>query len=609
MSLQQFIAIVRMRWQLGKNQLRKAGRINTIVTLVIAGLAVIASIGSFVFALGWSDLLLSRLERQHMMFVWDALSVGFLFMWSISMLVELQRTEMLSLKNLLHLPVSLGGGFFLNYLSSLVSLTLFVFLPTVLGLATASVIQFGSASISVFGLIFAFGFMITAVSYQLRGWLGRLMENKKTRGTVITVTTMLFVLVAQLPSMLSISTIGSGREERRAIRKSYDDDIAKMAKDVESGDVTAGEYTELATARQEAFQSEMDKFESARSAKRYDMVRTINACVPVGWLALGAGDAAQGKAVIPVLCIFGMTAIGAISLVLSYKGTLRVYTGAHNRELRESTVKTTKAANQSTALDRDLPLLTTQQSVVALATLRSTLRAPEAKMALLTPLIMVFVFGSLMWTGKMGSIPAAVRPLTGIGAIGMSMMGTVQMMLNMFGLDRQGFRSYVLMPAERRDILIGKNVGMLPISCLLTAALVLFAAFVSKMQLQHALATLLQVPLAYLIYSIISNYISTVAPIGMAVGTLKPVSMNFSVILMQFVALLMLPLATAPAFVALGAELLALNFIGKAPWYLLVTLVQIPLVIFFYRYMITLQGRHLQEREQAILDVISQVKD
>ena len=71
------------------------------------------------------------------MYVWDGLVAGLLFCWAIGLLAELQRSEALSLEKFLHLPVSLSGAFLLNYLSSLFSLTLMVFVPAMVGLAWA----------------------------------------------------------------------------------------------------------------------------------------------------------------------------------------------------------------------------------------------------------------------------------------------------------------------------------------------------------------------------------------------------------------------------------------------------------------------------------------
>ena len=262
-------------------------------------------------------------------------------------------------------------------------------------------------------------------------------------------------------------------------------------------------------------------------------------------------------------------------------------------------------------LEKSVPFLNGTQSAVTMATFQSMLRAPEAKMALLTPLIFACVFGSMFFAGPMSDLPAPARPWMGIGAVSMSLVGMVQMMLNMFGLDRQGFRAYVLSPAPRRDILLGKNMGILPVAGILSAALVAFVGLVGGMQLVHLIATLLQIMVAFFLYFTVSNFTSIIAPIGMAVGTMKPVALNFRVFLIQFLALLLVPIATIPAAIALAAEQLASLFGGVhgIPIYLLLTLIELPLAFGFYRKMLDFQGRQLQQREPTILEVISKVSD
>ena len=67
--------------------------------------------------------------------VWDGLVLLFLFFWMIGLLADLQRSEALSLTKFLHLPVSLSGVFLLNYLSSLMSFNLFMFVPMMVWLS------------------------------------------------------------------------------------------------------------------------------------------------------------------------------------------------------------------------------------------------------------------------------------------------------------------------------------------------------------------------------------------------------------------------------------------------------------------------------------------
>ena len=611
MNVRHFLAIVRLRWQMTTHQFRKSSTINRIASIVLTVLAVLGSLSAFVFAVGWGGLLLSKIEPFDMLFVWDVIVGIFLFSWAIALMVELQRSELMSLKNLLHLPISLAGAFFLNYTSSLLSFTILLLLPAMLGLCVASVVYFGGHSIVVFALLAAFLLMVTGVSYQLRGWLARLMENKRTRGTVIAVTTIIFVLIMQLPQLVSMRAIETGEGPRQRLA-THTAEFEQLKVRLDAGEIDGDEYSQLAQTSMDEFEASEAAISAAEDESFNNTALMANLALPIGWLPYGASAAAQGYILAPWLCVFGMTAVGSASLALSYRSTVRGYTGEHNKLYRPATGKAAKSETRSEMLEKSVPLLTDQQSVITMATLRSLLRAPEAKMALLTPLIFVFIFGSMVATGNLTKLPAIARPWLGVGAIGMSIMGMVQMMLNMFGLDRQGFRAYVLMPAERRDILLGKNLGILPVAIVLSGGLVLFMGIAGKMYFTHIIASLIQILIAYFIYFVVSNYTSIVAPIGFAAGTMKPVSMKVSVVVLQMVAVLLIPIALLPAVVALGAELLVTHDapqFSAVPIYLLITLAQLPLAILFYRKMLSLQGTHLHEREQTILEVISKVSD
>ena len=604
-------AIVRMRWQLMRNQFLKSGKVNWVISVILTVFAALGSLSSFVLAVGWGRFFLAKMEPFYVMYVWDVLAAMFLFAWAIALLVELQRSEMLSLKNLLHLPISLAGAFFLNYTSSFASLTVLLFFPPMFGLCLASVLYFGSKSLVVFALLTSFLLMVTAVTYQLRGWLARLMENKRTRGTVITITTIVFVMIFQIPNMVNLSVMGSRSEEMKALRTAHAERLAELEDRLKAGEIEMEEFTASVQSAEQGAAEQRKAVREAETAAMNHTASVVNAALPIGWLPYGAGAAAGGAVISPWLCVLGMSTIGFVSLALAYRSTLRAYTGDHNKEYRPIERKAAKVLATDSILEKSVPFLTESQSVVTMATLRSTLRAPEAKMALLTPLIFACVFGSMTLTGPMDELPEFVRPWFGVGALGTSLVGMVQMMLNMFGHDRQGFRAYVLMPTPRRDILLGKNLGIFPVAGTLAALLIVFMGIAGRMHYTHIVATLLQIVVSFFIYFTISNYTSIVAPIGMAVGTMRPVSMKFSVVVMQFIALLLVPVAIIPAALALAAELLAGAFGGLhgIPIYLLLTLIELPLALWFYNRMLNLQGRHFQEREQAILEVVSKVAD
>lgn len=609
MNFSHFSAIVRMRWQIMRNQFSKSGRTNRIFSVLLLILAALGSLGAFLFSVIGGNFFLAKMEPFYLIYVWDVLTLAFLFVWAIALMTELQRSEMLSLKNLLHLPVSLSGAFLLNYASSFASLTILLLLPAMLGLCFASVWRFGGHSLVVFALLASFLLMVTAVSYQLRGWLARLMENKRKRGTVIAVTTFAFVLIAQVPNLVNMGVMTSRTTISIERGDAHFEQLAKLGEQHKAGEIDGEAYASAVQKLDEEFTQQQQAFREAETTARNRTAALVNAALPIGWLPYGASAAAGGAVVSPWLCVLGMSAIGLVSLALAYRSTLRAYTGDHNKQYRPAARKRAKVFARDSILEKSVPFLTETQSVIAMASLRSIIRAPEAKMALLTPLIFACVFGSMLLTGRIDKLPEVVRPWLGVGALGMSLLGMLQLMLNMFGLDRHGFRAYVLMPAPRRDILLGKNMGIFPLAAALGGLLIIFTGVVGKMEFTHIVATLLQFVVALFVYFTISNFTSIVAPMGMAVGTMKPVSIKVSVFAIQFVALLLVPVAVIPAAFALGAEQFA-GAIGGGhgvPIYLLLTFVELPIALWFYTKMLNLQGRLLQEREQAILDVVSKV--
>src|SRR5262249_7488465 len=134
--------------------------------------------------------------------VWDGLVLALIFFWMTGLLADLQRSDVLAMEKFLHLPVSLVGALLVNYLSSWFSLSLLVCVPPMLGLAIGLAITHGPAMLLVLPAIVALLIMVTAVTFQFRGWLAALMVNKRRRQTILLVVTMSFVLFAQVPNLV-----------------------------------------------------------------------------------------------------------------------------------------------------------------------------------------------------------------------------------------------------------------------------------------------------------------------------------------------------------------------------------------------------------------------
>jgi hypothetical protein len=197
-------AFLWLRWRLRANQFRKGGAVNAVIFAIFAALCLIASVTLFVVGIAVGLLVFRNAPAYAHLFTWDGIVVAFLFSWMIGLLTDLQRSEALSLDRFLHLPVSLSGAFLINYLSSLFSLTLIVFVPGMVGLILGMTISRGPLMLLELPLLVAALFALTALTYQFQGWLASLMANPRRRRTIIVVMTAGFILVAQAPNLINI---------------------------------------------------------------------------------------------------------------------------------------------------------------------------------------------------------------------------------------------------------------------------------------------------------------------------------------------------------------------------------------------------------------------
>ena len=580
MNWEHLRAFLWLRSRLSANKSRRAGSLSNTLSTIFLVLAVITAIIAFIGSLVLSYNLVARQSPSVVMYVWDGVVAVFLFFWLAVLSVELQRSELLPLEKFLHYPISVSGLFLINYVASVVSehFAVFLFIPAMLGLSLGLVIVRGVGMLWLFPLLLTFLLMVTAVTYQFRGWLAVLMLNKRHRRTVVTVVTLVSVVLFQLP-YLSTRVWGGRRSRRPAI-----------------------------TSNEQAGQ----------------IAKTVSMTVPLGWLPYGAMASAEGRYLPPVLGILGMTLIGAVSLRRSYRTTVRLYTGNYGSgQTKKNATKAavilsqesvgsvpatlSQSAGAGSLLEIQLPWVSEQASVVALTTFRSLTRAPEAKMVLLSPLIMIFIFGTSVL--KMSSHPGEFTgPLMASAVLAMILFGMVQLAGNQFSFDRGGFRNFVLAAAPRREILLGKNLALAPIvlGLALVAMILLQVAF--PMRLDYFVAALFQMVTMFLLYCLFSNFISILNPTATTAGSLKPaVKPSGKTLLFGLLTMALFPFALAPSMMPLGLEV-GLHWLGWFPGIpisLLFSLGEVLAVGYLYSWVLDRQGELLQSRELRILEVVS----
>jgi ABC-2 type transport system permease protein len=607
-NAQHFWTFVWLRWRLRRNQVRRGGTANAVILATLAGMAIMLAFGVFAVGMGFGYYTLRDVSPTALLLTWDGLVVGFIFFWMMGLMIELQRTEVFSLEKFLHLPVTLFGVFVINYLSSLVRFSLIVFVPAMVGLSLGLVFSRGPAMLWLFPLLAAFFLMVTALTYQFQGWLAALMSNPRRRRTIIVFVTFFFVLISQTPNLINMWF----QRDRTASPKAVEEPAEQVQLKKQLADKTISP---------EEFTRRMDEMQSRDAAARAreneaelqaigQTAQIISAVVPLGWLPLGAMSAGEGGLFAPVLGTLGMAVIGGMSLRFAYRTTLRLYTGEFTARPTAAKEKPVAAPIQADArpglLEKRIPGVSEHAAAVALAAFRSLLRAPEAKMLLLTPIIMVVVFGSMLFTrrSEMSSIGSSFIPY---GAITMTLLSFVQLVGNQFGFDRSGFRVYVLAPASRRDILLGKNLAIAPLALGVGWIMMLAIEVLRPVRFDRFLAMAPQSISMFLIFCLMANWLSILSPLPIAAGSMRPASPRLTTILLQLAFTLLFPLVMSPVLIPLVIELVipADSWFSYVPVCLILALVECTIVILLYRVILTSQGAMLQEREKKILEIVT----
>ncbi|MBX9787428.1 MAG: hypothetical protein K2Y37_00805 [Pirellulales bacterium] len=612
MNLEHLRAFFWLRWRLLVNQWQRGGRVNAVLMIVLLVGAIALAVPSFVLSLGLGVFGLDRAEPNHLLYIWDGIVVAFLFFWSLGLLTDLQRAETFALSKFLHLPVPLSGAFLINYLGTLLRISLVIFVPVTLGLALGLSIRHGLWS--AVPLVAAFFLMITALTYQLQGWLASLMSNPRRRRAIVVTVTAVFVLIFQLPNLLRFIRPG-GLQQRAERSNQMLAEMKALERQFEAKEIDAAEQVRRQNEVIERYQADSAEAKRQSEARWERYAKLVNVVLPVGWLPLGIMTTAQGRIVPPLLALAGMSLIGGGSLWCAYRTTIGIYQGRFTARPASSTTVAVAAADAGTPassrsarlLEMRLPLVSEPAAAVALAGFRALLRAPESKMMLLTPLVLGVMFGSAVFRSPAEG-PLALRALTGIGAIGLGLFGTLQTMANQFGFDRDGFRVYVLSAVPRRSILLGKNLANLPITLGIAVLTLVIVEIARPLRLDHLAAMVPQFVSMFLLFCLLMNLLSIFAPLPIAAGSLKPAQTKLTPALLQFLMFATLfPLTQVFTLLPLGIEALV-HWQGIArgvPIYLLLSLVQCAAVLLAYRLAIALEGDWLQAREQKILEVVT----
>ncbi len=582
MNWEQLKTILWLRWRLLRNQTHRGGgwlgaAVTVFLTLVALGIGVASFIGGFCGGFfGLTDQ-----SPQVVMFAWLAITLFFLFFWGIGLLTELQRSETIDLQKLMHLPVALGQMFTINYLVSHLTPGIVMVVPLMFGLGLGLTVARGPLMILTIPLAISTVLMISAWTYCLRGWLATMMSNPRRRRTVIMFITLAFVLLAQGPNLYF-----------NVFQRNFG-----------------------ASGKTQAERQEQHARKEADTGAFFQKLFAAQPFVPPLWLPVGARNLAEGNPLPALLGTLGGLGIAALGLRRAYRNTVGFYLGEGNGKAAvkpavsggEKKSPSVRAKNGQTFLERSLPFVPEQSSALALATLRSLLRAPEVKMSLGSSFVVSIILGAGFLFRSTANVSDTVKPFIATGSVVFPVFFLAQFFGNQFGFDRDGFRSLILSPADRRLILLGKNLAAFPVAAFFGVLLAGLTAWRLHLAATTALATVFQLGSVLLMAGIVGNLLSILVPYRIQPGTMKPTKMPGLAMLLLMMCHMFYPVALLPVLAGPLLEMLwrRLQWPDFVPVNLICSALLLVVMAIIYWQTLEPLGRLLQRRETKILSVIT----
>jgi hypothetical protein len=332
-------------------------------------------------------------------------------------------------------------------------------------------------------------------------------------------------------------------------------------------------------------------------------------------VSVGAQGLAE-KHILPALYgTLGCLGLATLGLRRAYRSSVKFYRGdtGGKTAVRSKPANTVARPARVTAksgnsfLEWQLPAVPEQSAALALATLRSLLRAPEVKMALGSSVVSILIVGGMIFLRSPPTLSDVTKPFIATGVVAFSTFILVQFFTNQFGFDRDGFRSLILSPADRRHILLGKNLAILPVGLSLGLIMLVLVSVWLHLPLLAVSAAMLQLVTLLLIASLGGNLLSILMPFRIQPGTMKPTKMPGLAVFVMILCQLLLPVAMAPVFA--GPLLAWLWHRNDLPAFVPVNLIFSALLcgalVLIYWQALTPLGRLLQRRETKILGVVT----
>ncbi|MBI4557870.1 MAG: hypothetical protein HY706_09835 [Candidatus Hydrogenedentes bacterium] len=519
----------------------------------------------------------------------DCLLFAFLLFWGIGLSVELQRSESIDFRKMLYLPVSLRMVFLLNFCVSLLSPAAVFFLLPSIGLLLGLSVGFGPLLLLGIPLAVLFYLSLAAWTYYLRGLLAILMENKRRRRLILVVLPLVFVVVGQLPYLLT-RTLAHNPERR--VRRAIEEASERV---------------------RESANSETGAGNATPSYADLDFVKAFvaaNQIIPLGWLPYGIYALIDRNATAGLLCFLGVMAIGGLGLGVGYRSTVNYYVGKPGRERAAPAVEAKTAQRRTVLTARTLPWLADDTTAFAWAAFLTYLRHPQIRVLVASNVIFGLIFG-LAYLPSSFSESTFLSNMPPAFILVWPMLGGAGLLFNLFGVDGAGFRALVLLPASRRKYLLAKNIALFPFVGGMCVLFLLLTVILLRSPARSLALACLQVFQLYFLFCAAGNFMSIVLPFRMSPEAMRNAGKNPMFWLVGMASFVLFSLLMVPTAVCVLLDFVLGDAWGipSVSWGLIASLVTLTLTAIAYKLSLGPAGTLLQNREQKILDTLTRDRE
>jgi hypothetical protein len=554
--MSQLLTLIWLKWRLMRNSLRSSkaifNRVASILGMLVAlalSLMVALILGVVAYALSQPDTLAQAFRRTATSALPNAefiifSIVGFIYLMWATVPLSIGGSKQFDAGKLLMYPITLRKLFAVDFVSELTTLHSVFAVPAILAICIGVGLGKGNLTAALIAAIPMLLFGV-ALSKWLSTTIGSLVRRKRARGETI---------VALIGAIVGLTAAVAGQ-------------IAPIL------------------------------FEHAES------LRSLRWTPPGAAAFILIGEEANDP-IVYLVAFVTLSAYAVALIVATYWIARRAALGVEGkRKQRVEVGRGTTAAYSGW----QLPLISAELSAIIEKEMRYAMRNAQIRMLALMPLILIVVraINSRRW--GTGRPPASEDFLTyGSGLIATGGVLYVFVILaglscNLFAFEKDGMRTLILSPVDRRMILLGKNIAVAVLALVFSTILLILNTIVFR---DLTASTLLFIVLSFVIFAAISstigNWLSIHFPKRMRFGK----RMNVSGVAGFLVIPMIIVLATPPLLAAL------VGYFSRNLYYQYLALLGLALIsVGLYSLIIDFHGRSLAKREINILEAVREPAD